>query len=348
MNYIKLINAFWEIKRSRSDFDPFVVSLYFTLLHLANKQNWGDFSAYREDIIGIAAMSHNSYYKARKILKESGLIEFNDGANKVSKCTFKLVLVSFTGTQRNTPQGHDEVHDKDTIGTQRNTIHNKPINLKTNKLINKDAEINSAALKNNHYEKENISAGNDFHQSNPLDLQEENNFMGNNVENEYADNSAHMEINRSKIISINQPEEKEKKVAPKKEKDEYTAAMKIIYVRKFPEVYYAAKEAAAIKNLSVKLFMAFKMKNNNELPTVEQVENSFQYMLDNLPQWMLEKGFITPCDLNQQFEKIKAELSNNRQNTKTNGRKPNYDFNELIAEVERTTGAKLTYAKDSY
>jgi len=128
MNYIMLVNTFWEIRRERSDFDPYVISLYFALVNFANRNAWAGFSLYREDIIGLAGMSKNPYYKAREILKDAGLIEYEEGANGVSKCYFTVLEVSLKRTQ----QGHS----KDTEGTAIGTILNKPINLKTTKPIN--------------------------------------------------------------------------------------------------------------------------------------------------------------------------------------------------------------------
>lgn len=139
----------------------------------------------------------------------------------------------------------------------------------------------------------------------------------------------------SKIISLPAEKGKRKKVAQKKESDPYTAAMKIIYVRKFPDVYYAAKEATNMKQLSEKLFMGFKIKHDNRMPTVEEIEESFQYLMDNLPQWMLDKGFITPSDINSQFEKVKAELLGQKRNSQTQLQKRN---EELFAAVHAQYG----------
>lgn len=139
MNYIKLINAFWQIKRERDDFDPYVISLFFALTGVANSQNWKSFSLYREDITIIASMSPSAYYKARKVLKEAGLINYVEGANKLSKCSFTVLPVyainTVDDTVGDTQQEQLPIQNKDgkdaTSNTVDDAILNKPLNLET-------------------------------------------------------------------------------------------------------------------------------------------------------------------------------------------------------------------------
>ena len=141
MNYIKLLNTFWQIRRERTDFDPYVISLYVALVSVANdkatKQAWGSFSIYREDITQLAGLSPTSYYKARKILKDAGLIDYTEGANKLSKSIFTINPVYATNTldgtlqeQLTVPMGNGEPATEKTLS---DTILNKPINLETYK-----------------------------------------------------------------------------------------------------------------------------------------------------------------------------------------------------------------------
>lgn len=130
MNYIRLINAFWQLRRQRPDFDPYVISLYFALVDKANKEGWRQFQIYREDIINLAGMGPSTYYKARKILKDAGAISFQEGASKLSQCTYSILQLYATRTEGDTVR--DTEGDTED-GTEGDTILNKHINLKTYK-----------------------------------------------------------------------------------------------------------------------------------------------------------------------------------------------------------------------
>lgn len=90
MNYIKQINAFWEKERDFEGLDALVQSYYFACLFFANKYGW-DFEVYRDDIIEKAKVSKSTYYKAREVAMKLGLVQFEEGSNKRSKCKFKVI-----------------------------------------------------------------------------------------------------------------------------------------------------------------------------------------------------------------------------------------------------------------
>jgi len=117
MNYIKQINAFWEIERERGDFSAHLQSFYFALLYFANKYDKSEFSLYREDIMAQAKLSKTQYYKVRESAKEAGLICYQDGANARTKCVFTVLPVSLLLSQKKDTTG-DTNRDasKDTAG----------------------------------------------------------------------------------------------------------------------------------------------------------------------------------------------------------------------------------------
>ncbi|WP_026463636.1 hypothetical protein [Adhaeribacter aquaticus] len=148
MNYIKLINNFWQVKRDREDFDSYVISLYFALLDIANRREWKPFSVYRDDILVLTNMSFKPYYKAREILRDSGLISCEEGANGRKKCSFTILPPSPTVTVQTTVQA--------TVGdtvptTVEDTILNKHINLKTNKPLNTTEQQQNSGEKVSEY-----------------------------------------------------------------------------------------------------------------------------------------------------------------------------------------------------
>lgn len=130
MNYIKLINAFWQIRRERTDFDPYVIALFFALVDLANRREWKPFTAYREDILTLSGMSTKPYYKAREILKDAKLLHYKEGSSKITKCCFTILQPLLTATDATTVgqhMGNSSDHSTETVAT---TILNKPINYK--------------------------------------------------------------------------------------------------------------------------------------------------------------------------------------------------------------------------
>lgn len=149
MNYIKQINAFWEIERERGDFTAHLQSFYFALLYFANKFAKSEFSLYREDIMDAAKVSKTHYYKVREQAKEAGLIEYEDGANARSKCIFRVLPVSHLLSQKK-----DTANDT-TCDTANDTVCDhthkltKPINLlnlQTNKPQNKSTPEGGAVF----------------------------------------------------------------------------------------------------------------------------------------------------------------------------------------------------------
>ena len=79
MNYIKLINQFWE-KDLEYSFTGNETKLYFYLLHICNTLGWKNpFKHSLRQISKGVGISINSIKSARKILVEAGLISFENG-----------------------------------------------------------------------------------------------------------------------------------------------------------------------------------------------------------------------------------------------------------------------------
>lgn len=152
MNYVKLINSFWEVKREREDITVYAQSLYFAVLYYANKNGWKDVSVYREDIIEQAGISKKTYYPARQILKDAGLIDYIEGATNRSKCIFKLIDVFPSLSPGLSTQG-DKQGDKpdpkqgDKEGDKPEDHTNKLLNIETNKPSSKEEDNTAPVLK---------------------------------------------------------------------------------------------------------------------------------------------------------------------------------------------------------
>lgn len=192
MNYIKLINSFWEIQRKTSEIDSYTISLYFAMLNLANINNWQEVSVYRDDLLKIAKISKTTYYKSRDVLKIAGLIDFKGGANGVAKCTFTVLNTDTHCPINETVEAQTDQSSVPNLGQQRPINETVPSQIKDAHCpINETIHINSNKQVNSKTNKGDV-------------LKNENDFS----ENETA-----------KIISLpTEKKEAEKKQAAKKEK----------------------------------------------------------------------------------------------------------------------------------
>lgn len=135
MNYIKLINAFWQKRRERPEFDPYVISLFFALVSKANNEGWKSFEIYREDITALSGMSPSVYYKARKTLKDAGFIDFQEGASKLSQCRFNIIQLYSENTEGYT-EGSTESDTEETQKAIQKAIQKAVPSKETYKPIN--------------------------------------------------------------------------------------------------------------------------------------------------------------------------------------------------------------------
>lgn len=84
MNYIALINSFWD-SATTNPLSTGQVSLYFALLHVCNRSNWTEwFQAPNQVLSVLTGMSRSGILKARNELKQRGLIDFRERGAKAT------------------------------------------------------------------------------------------------------------------------------------------------------------------------------------------------------------------------------------------------------------------------
>lgn len=107
MNYITLINSFWNLAMM-NPLSTGQVSLYFALLHICNRSNWTEwFQAPNQVLSVLTGLSRTGILRARNELKQRGLIEFKERGTKATlyKLSTLSTLMSNSvqdGTQENT------------------------------------------------------------------------------------------------------------------------------------------------------------------------------------------------------------------------------------------------------
>ncbi len=82
MNYLSLINSFWD-SATTTPLPIGQVSLYFALLHVCNRSNWTEwFSAPNQVLSVLTGLSNPGIIRARGELEQRGLIEFHEQEKK--------------------------------------------------------------------------------------------------------------------------------------------------------------------------------------------------------------------------------------------------------------------------
>ena len=92
MNYLTIINAFWDWATT-NPLSTGQVSLYFALLHVCNKSNWTEwFQAPNQVLSVLTGLSRSGILKARNELKQKGLIDFKERGTKAT--LYKLIIAN--------------------------------------------------------------------------------------------------------------------------------------------------------------------------------------------------------------------------------------------------------------
>lgn len=124
MNYIALINSFWDSAMT-NPLSTGQVSLYFALLHVCNRSNWTEwFQAPNQVLSVLTGMSRSGILKARNELKQRGLIDFRERGTKatiycitMANSTQVSVQDGVQNSMRNSEQ--DSVQKSDTLYKQK-------------------------------------------------------------------------------------------------------------------------------------------------------------------------------------------------------------------------------------
>jgi hypothetical protein len=94
MNYIELINQFWQIRRSKR-ITSLQADVYFTLLNECNLRGWENpFEVSNKLICATIGISEPSLIDSRNRLQQIGLIEFQNGKRNSQSPVYYLNILS--------------------------------------------------------------------------------------------------------------------------------------------------------------------------------------------------------------------------------------------------------------
>ena len=123
MNYIKQINAFFELTIA-NPLSSNAQCLYFNLLNINNKCNWvEEFTTANSTLMTFTSLNKQTLYRARNELIQRKFIEFKKGINQNQSGKYKII--SFV-------TAHDTAHD--TAGDTADDTPNDTPNNTNNKL----------------------------------------------------------------------------------------------------------------------------------------------------------------------------------------------------------------------
>lgn len=122
MNYLTIINAFWDLAMT-NPLSTGQVSLYFALLHVCNKSNWTEwFQAPNQVLSVLTGLSRSGILKARNELKQKGLIDFKERGTKAT--LYKLIIANST---------QDSKQDSTQVGKQVGVQNSTPLDKQKHK-----------------------------------------------------------------------------------------------------------------------------------------------------------------------------------------------------------------------
>ena len=112
MNYISIINAFWDAATT-NPLSTGQVSLYMALLHVCNRSNWTEwFQAPNQVLSVLTGLSRSGILKARNVLKQRGLLEFRE---RGTKATLYRITIAYSkqesaqnGNQKGVQDGNQD------------------------------------------------------------------------------------------------------------------------------------------------------------------------------------------------------------------------------------------------
>jgi len=98
MQYIDILNNFWNDIIHRDGYKLHYGYVYLALVDLVNKNRWKVTPATKEQMTAKTRCSNSMYYESLLWLEGENLIEYKAGNNRIKLPTLKLCANSFHGS----------------------------------------------------------------------------------------------------------------------------------------------------------------------------------------------------------------------------------------------------------
>ena len=125
MNYISLINLFWDSAMT-NPLSTGQVSLYMALLHVCNRSNWTEwFQAPNQVLLVLTGLSRSGILKARNELKQRGVIDFKERGTKAT--LYKIIANSTQDSMQDSTQEKDTIANSKQVSAQKGMQNSKQV-----------------------------------------------------------------------------------------------------------------------------------------------------------------------------------------------------------------------------
>lgn len=152
MNYIELINAFWN-KSESDNISGSDIAVYMALLKYCNKLNWlNPFVCHWDIVCQYSKVSKNTFYKSIEILNDKGYIKFEKGV-KNSSIKPKVFILKFENKEGII---QEQLSNKQGLKAEQEGNLYKLLNIQTFKLLNDNISTINSNLENFNLNLENF------------------------------------------------------------------------------------------------------------------------------------------------------------------------------------------------
>lgn len=138
MNYIYLLNNFWQNVIHLDGYKPNYMIVYFSISDSCNRNNWNETAISIEISLAKTMVSRKTFYEAIKWLSLNNLIQYKAGRNVYSMAKFKVIEVKKC-TSTNTSIDTSDYTSTHTTTTPLPILNNKQENKETIKQETKDS-----------------------------------------------------------------------------------------------------------------------------------------------------------------------------------------------------------------
>jgi hypothetical protein len=128
MNYIQLINNFWDEVPHTQGYKSQYGILYFAIVNCVNRNSWRPTRIDYDRLMNSAGISKPLFLEGRKWLSESKLIKFQEGKNAYTMAVYEVNILTATSTATSTATDTATIPSTLPNSKHINYINNKQVN----------------------------------------------------------------------------------------------------------------------------------------------------------------------------------------------------------------------------
>ena len=260
MNYISLINLFWDSAMT-NPLSTGQVSLYLALLHVCNRSNWTEWFQVPNQVLSVlTGLSRSGILKARNELKQRGVIDFKERGTKAT--LYKIIAESKQVSVQESRQASKQ--EKSTIAKSKQVSTQDSVQNSTQNSVRNSVQNSSTLYKQNKNETKQeippISSVGHFEEFLSVYPKDSNRFM---TEHEYASLLLTGKITENELVQCAQNYAEACKIKETPEEYIHNAEnflKNFVFEKYLPGKYITPKKPEKLKNQK-KNFANFEQRN---------------------------------------------------------------------------------------